>query len=263
MSAVASKVGIPHLSIPDDLAELDRWVLWRMESAQGQATKVPYSVRGYKARSTYPGDWAPFERALSAWRREPQRYSGLGFVFSKTDGLVGIDIDDCLHNGRVKQWACGIVERFFDTYMEISPSGEGIKIWARGALAANIPGIKVGDGQIEMYGHARYFTVTGRVFRGAPLHVEDHADDLVALSARLAGNRRARSLQPLPGGRIPYGQQHSTLVSIVGTLRARRVCDKAIEACLQAINEMQSEKPGPRENITRIVRSSRHWGAMA
>jgi hypothetical protein len=121
--------------------------------------------------------------------------------------------------------------------------------------------VKVGDGQIEMYDHGRYFTVTGRAFRGAPLQIENHSDDLAALYQRLTGaGRRTWPLQPLQGGRIPYGLQHNTLISILGTLRARRVCDEAIEACLQAINEYQCERPGPRVNISRMVQSSREWG---
>src|SRR5262249_49502660 len=118
---------------------------------------------------------------------------------------------------------------------------------------------KVGDGQIEIYHHARYFAVTGQTFRGAPLHVEHHDEDVQALYNRLSGGRKTWRLQPLEGGRIPSGQQHSTLVSIAGTLRARRICDEAIEACLQVINQRQCERPGPRENISRIVRSSRGW----
>jgi hypothetical protein len=161
----------------------------------------------------------------------------------------------------IKPWARGLIERFYDTYMEISPSGTGVKIWARGSIPENIPGVQVGDGQIEMYDHGRYFTVTGNVFRGAPLQVEDHASDLAALYERLVPKVKTWPLQPLEGGRIPYGQQHNTLVSICGTLRARRVCDAAIEACLQAINRYQCERPGPPENITRIVRSSRSWRA--
>jgi hypothetical protein len=49
------------------------------------------------------------------------------------------------------------------------------------------------------------------------------------------------------------------LVSIAGTLRARRLCEEAIEACLQIVNAKQCERPGTPENIRRIVRSSRHW----
>jgi len=51
-------------------------------------------------------------------------------------------------------------------------------------------------------------------------------------------------LNLLAGGQIPYGQQHSTLVSLTGTLRARRVCEPAILACLLAVNEQQCERPG-------------------
>jgi hypothetical protein len=67
-------------------------------------------------------------------------------------------------------------------------------------------------------------------------------------------------LQPLPGGQIPHGQQHNTLVSLCGTLRARGICDEAIESCLQIVNRQQCERPGPPENISGIVKSSRRWG---
>jgi hypothetical protein len=252
-----------ELQLPKSLIELDRWILWRQEVVQGRVTKVPYTVIGYRASTTNPSHWSSFEQAHQTWRGAAKHYTGLGFVFTKEDGLVGIDLDDCLEANTVKPWARGIVERFSDTYMETSPSGEGIKIWARGRLPANLPGVKVGDGQIEIYDHSRYFAVTGQDFRGAPLEVEDHAADLSLLYGRLAVGRKTWTLQPLAGGRIPYGQQHSTLVSIAGTLRARLVCDEAIEACLQTINERQCERPGPRENIARIVRSTRRWGASA
>ena len=251
---------IPHLSVPDDLSELDQWVLWRYEDREGRPTKVPYQISGKRADSTDPQTWTTFEEALGGWRRNPRRYAGVGFVFFSEDRFVGIDLDDALDGqGDLKDWARGIVGRFSDTYMEISPSGLGLKIWARGSLPANLPGAAVGDGQIEMYDHARYFAVTGRAFRGAPLQVEDHGSDLLALYDRLTAGRKGWSLQPLPNGLIPHGQQHNTLVSICGTLRAREVCDEAIEACLQVVNEKQCEKPGPRDNVTRIVRSSRRW----
>src|SRR5688572_14049400 len=238
-------------SVPDDLTELDQWLLWRFEIVEGRETKVPYSVHGHKASSTDQSTWAPFDVALDVWQRNHPRYAGLGFVFVKGGGLVGVDLDDCLgSDGNVKQWARGVVERFFDTYMEISPSGQGLKIWVRGTLPANVPGVKVGDGQIEMYDHGRYFAVTGCAFRGAPLQIEDHSGDLLLLYERLVGGRKTWPLQPLDGGRIPHGRQHNTLVSLAGTLRARRICDEAIEACLQAINQHQCERPGPPENIS-------------
>ncbi|HXI44186.1 MAG TPA: primase C-terminal domain-containing protein [Bryobacteraceae bacterium] len=260
-----SRAGSPvEISIPDDLIERDQWVLWRYEERNGRATKVPYHAGRKRASSTDPRTWADFESVLSEWRSAPNWYAGLGFVFSPDDQFCGIDLDDSLDaEGSPKPWVRGIVERFSDTYMEISPSGMGLKIWVRGAVPANLAGVSVGDGQIEIYDHARYFAVTGRIFRGAPLEIEDHSADLRALYEHLTRPKKCPwPLQPLSGGRIPYGQQHSTLVSIAGTLRARRVCDEAIEACLQLINTQQCERPGPPENIARIVRSSRRWGAM-
>jgi hypothetical protein len=117
----------------------------------------------------------------------------------------------------------------------------------------------MGDGQIEIYDHARFFAVTGRVFCGAPLEIEDHSADLLLLYERLTEGRKRRQLQPFESGQIPYGRQHNTLISFLGTLRARRVCEEAIEACLQAINAHQCERPGAREHISRMIRSSRTW----
>lgn len=246
--------------VPDTMAELDQWLCWRRENN----TKVPYAIDGRRASSTDPFTWSSHEDALAIWRRFEKLYAGIGFVFTKRDSLVGIDIDDGLDaNGDVKEWAAGIVERFADTYIEVSPSARGLKIFTRGAIPANVAKVRVGDGGIELYDHARYFTVTGHAFRGAPLEIEDHEHDLKILYGHLTQGRGRWPLQPLDGGRIPHGQQHSTLVSIAGTLRARRVCDEAIEAALQVINERQCEKPGPREHISRIVRSSRNWSASA
>lgn len=247
--------------VPDSLAERDQWVLWRFENRNGRPTKVPYQTNGERADSTNRRTWTTFENAWNARGRYRLRYAGVGFVFAKEDGFAGIDLDASLdETGALKPWAHRIVEQFGDTYMEISPSGRGLKIWAYGALPANLPGVPVGDGAIELYDHARYFAVTGRVFRGAPIQVEDHSTDLLALYERLTGGRKGWALQPLECGRIPHGQQHSTLVSIAGTLRARRVCDEAIEACLQIVNARQCQQPGLQKNISRIVRSTRRWG---
>jgi hypothetical protein len=249
--------------LPDDLTELDRWGLWRMERVNGREAKIPFSTRGHRSSTSDSAQWGPYEDAAQVLKANRQRYRGLGFLFVQEDGLVGIDLDDVLdEHQRVKEWARGVVERFSDTYMEISPSGSGLKIWARGSLPANLPSVKVEDGAIELYDRLRYFTVTGRVFAGAPLQVEDHSADILKLYAGLSDRgRKVWPLQPLNGGRIPHGQQHSTLVSIAGTLRARRVCDEAILACLLAVNAHQCERPGSPEAISRIVRSTRSWSA--
>src|SRR5450432_4272663 len=98
-------------AIPDDLAELDRWAIWRLENGR----KVPYRSHGRRADSTDRGHWGAVEEAQQALLTGS--YDGLGFAFFPEDGLVGGDLDNCLEeNGDVRSWAVGIVERFSDTY---------------------------------------------------------------------------------------------------------------------------------------------------
>lgn len=248
------------MNIPDDLVEMDQWVLWRRE----HDTKVPYRIDGHRASTTNPQDLSDYETVLRVLEDHSHEYAGLGFVFHESDPFAGIDLDDCLEDttGNPKPWCRVIVERFGDTYMEISPSGLGLKIWGRGKLPAAVA-MKVEDGGIEMYDRARYFTVTGQAFRCAPLQIEDHAADLLSLFERLTGRNANHCEMPKYGipveGKISKGTQHLTLVSLAGTLRRRGVCDEAIEACLQTVNRRQCEAPGPPQNISRIVRSSQAW----
>jgi hypothetical protein len=247
--------------VPDDLAERDQWVVWKREILNGRQTKVPYNPKGHRASSTDPSDWSAYQGAVAA--RELLNCDGIGFVFHESDPFVGIDLDDCLHDTTGEPQPCvrPMLERFGDTYMEVSPSGLGVKIFCRGKLPADGVGkTELEDGcAIEMYDRARYFTVTGNVFRNAPLQIEDHAADVISLFEALRGRGAARYNIPAQG-KIRYGTQHLTLVSIAGTLRRRHICDEAIEACLQAVNRYQCERPGPDANISRIVRSSQRWG---
>ncbi len=244
------------LLIPASLTELDQWGVWRRE----HETKVPYSITGMRASSVDPSTWASFEDAAAEFRRHPRHWAGLAWFFCDSDPFVGIDLDDCLDgSGNPKLWARGIIERFADSYMEISPSGRGIKIWAKGSLPANLGKVQIDDGGIEMYSRARFFAVTGRTFRGAVLNIEDHTKDIAELYSAMARARGRWKHSPDAAGRIPHGRQHFALVSIAGTLARRGVCTEAIEACLQVVNERQCEQPGPRENISRIARSSSLW----
>ena len=69
--------------------------------------------------------------------------------------------------GRVLEpWAAEIVTKL-NTCTEVSPSGEGLKLFARGKL----PGSGKKRAQIEMYDQGRYFTVTGKHWPETP-HVK-------------------------------------------------------------------------------------------
>lgn len=148
--------------IPRELKPLKQWVLWRSESRNGRPTKVPYQLNGKRASVADPETWVTLNDIVEA---RPQGYSGVGFVFVKGGGWVGIDLDDCRNpiTEMIEPWAMHYVTHF-GTYAEVSPSGTGVKIWVDGELP-NCEGTgkrtKFKDGAIEMYKHGRYFAVTG------------------------------------------------------------------------------------------------------
>lgn len=166
-------------SIPPELRQSPHWVYWKWEERNGKITKPPYdAVTHYGARSTDPETWHSFEEAMAA---AEQRGSGVGYVLSAEDDLVGIDLDHCRDavSGVVDDWARDIV-REIASYTEVSPSGTGLRIFVRGKLPPE--GRKRGN--IEMYDRERYLTVTGRHVAGAPLTVERRQQQLDALHAR-------------------------------------------------------------------------------
>jgi hypothetical protein len=240
------------IRVPDSLAELDQWIVWRYEQHNGgKPTKVPYQVNGSLASSTAPKTWCSLDQALKTWQLYPDHWSGIGFVFSTNDPFFGIDLDDCLDpDGRLKPWAQPIMERFSDSYAEISPSAQGIKIWAKGRLQGGGVTFPLGDGRVEIYDRARYFTVTGNHWAGEVLNIEGHQSDLdwlVGLSPH--GEKKVPFTVQ---GKIPKGSQHDTLVSLAGSNR-RRGCEFPEIVALLLETNKRLEDPAPESHIRKIV----------
>lgn len=160
-----------HLdNIPAELRELKQWILWKRENRpvekrnpdgttrmEDKWTKVPYQPNGRMAASTRPEEWSSFDDCAAV----VESFSGMGFVFA--EGVVGIDLDHCIHeDGTVERWAREVMATF-DSYTEISPSGDGLHI----IILSDVPlkGRKNEKG-IECYSTGRFFTMTGNVFEG-------------------------------------------------------------------------------------------------
>src|SRR5207249_3819246 len=113
---------------------------------------------------------------------------GIGFVVTANDPYVGLDLDHCRDDhGAIAPWAQAIVNEF-QSYTEITPSQHGLRIWVRGTWPENRGRRKnVGDGQIEVYGRERYFTVSGQHLPDTPFTIEDRTSELAAFHAREFG----------------------------------------------------------------------------
>jgi primase-polymerase (primpol)-like protein len=97
-------------------------------------------------------------------------FDGIGFVLTGHDPYVGMDIDNCRdpNTGKLDYSAQAII-KMLNSYTEISPSGEGIRIF----IKAEIPAKGRKKFGIELYGAKRYLTVTGHHFDGSPTAIEE------------------------------------------------------------------------------------------
>ena len=161
-------------NIPLDLKMIPRWCMWKFmqvgEGDQQKWSKIPMQANGHRASSTNQDTWTDFLTAQSTY--EKGDFDGVGFVFTGTDDLVGIDIDDCIDlcTTEINEFAQGILSSV-QGYAEISPSGTGLKIFTR----ANLQKAHVDhDKGLEIYPKSRYFTVTGHQLGGSiPTELQD------------------------------------------------------------------------------------------
>lgn len=138
-------------AIPEEMKSLDQWVC--------HIKKIPYNPQtGQRANPADSVSGVPFDVAVSGLTRG--KYDGIGFILAD-NGIVGIDLDHCLDSetGNIEEWALEIINAI-DSYTELSPSGTGFHIFAKGDIPAN--GRR--KGQLEIYKSKRYLTVTGIPF---------------------------------------------------------------------------------------------------
>ncbi len=161
-------------NIPYELKELHQWCGFKLQTRNGKTTKIPIDANtGNLGKSNDESTWSDFETALSSI--DKFNLDGLGFYF-KTP-YFGIDLDDV--GAEIKRYLDddhddNIVSEFIDlmgSYAEISPSGNGIHIIAKGELPKN--GSRKGN--IEMYSSGRFFTMTGNAIGGYN-HIVDDSD---------------------------------------------------------------------------------------
>jgi putative DNA primase/helicase len=125
VSSAPSLIANLDLCVPRDLRERKQFVLWQYVERNGRRTKRPVQPSGAPASSTDSATWSSYAEVIAAFAATPRKFAGIGFVFSPDDPFAGIDVDNCLKNGQFKEWSKPIIAAFEDSYMEISPSGNG------------------------------------------------------------------------------------------------------------------------------------------
>gem|GEM_PF-1951079 len=184
-------------SIPEEMKTLKNWVIWKYENRKNskgeiKKTKVPYQVNGKKAKSTNPDTWDSFENVIKTLDRFPDKFDGVGFVFSQDSGIMGLDFDH-VKDHETGEWDPEALKEIksLNSYTEISPSGEGVHVIVKGMvpLEPDKDG-KIGTGKNnqelgrEMYHSGRFFTITGNVMSGAPTEINQAQEAVNALYYR-------------------------------------------------------------------------------
>ena len=169
----------PLPEVPAFLKTIPNWVRWKLETGDnGKPTKVPYRLDGRKAASTRPEDWTEYRATVTGAIIDNAQ--GVGFVVNGV--VVGFDLDGCRdpETGDISSWAQSILDALEGCYVEITPSGFGLRVWVRGALPGtdkvfNLdPAVGFGGKvKIEVFTDERYFTVTGQPFFEEPGDVEE------------------------------------------------------------------------------------------
>lgn len=148
----------PLPKFPQSLKDKPNWVRWKIASVNGKLTKVPYRMDGSKAASTRPEDWTDFKSAVTGTTIDEK--GGIGFVVTKADRLIGIDLDGCRNpqTGEISRWAMIIIDAF-RSYSEVTPSQTGARLWLIGDMPKDIDKVynldpEIGHGakvKIEIY----------------------------------------------------------------------------------------------------------------
>ena len=141
-----------------DIANYRQWLLWTFRNSR----KVPLNKWGEASGVDRDWDFMAFEDAVEASER--LAVQGVAFVFTKDDPFFGIDLDNSLEHAdyrTMKPWAQDIA-MMASSYTETSPSLTGLKIFCKGKLPDGARNrFTCNDGEVEIYEHGRFFTVTG------------------------------------------------------------------------------------------------------
>jgi hypothetical protein len=176
-------------NIPATLKAAQRWAPWRAvwNVKRQKFDKIPAHAKPpYHGISTAkPERWSTYEVALKAHTDNPGVFGGLGYVMTTPHGVVGVDLDNCVADNTIAPWAQEVIDRL-DSYTELSPSGNGLRILVDGTIPNDWTNHEVG---IEVYGghEPRFLTVTGQRLKVSPHAVQaSNPDVLDALTAQYA-----------------------------------------------------------------------------
>jgi primase-polymerase (primpol)-like protein len=159
------------------------WVIWKRvpTDTPGEFKKVPFQALkpDRYASVTNPATWSTYARAVAHAPHD----GGIGFVLLGS-GIGALDLDRCIHDDIVDRWAQELIDASHGAYVEITPSGKGLRIIgkAEGKPVHRGPFPRPNGSSVEVWRSCEQFlTLTGRELgrcRRLP-NIDDLIDQLV------------------------------------------------------------------------------------
>lgn len=197
-------------NIPQELRQYKQWLWFKRivkvdKRGKEKISKIPISPITLKSDGwNDKKHWTDFETAVK--NLESSGSDGLSFALSKDDPFVCIDLD------RVDDSFGNFLNDFNDTYQEVSQSGRGVHIFAKGVIAKNF------NNQIEkveMYQENRCIVMTGNIQR--------------------FGSMTVRRIEPKQKELDKYYKLFAPKDSIKEAIRHYRMIDEQVPDCNKVI----------------------------
>lgn len=175
-------------NVPLLLRDRKQWIIWNYvwKEKTGKWDKPPHSPHtGYGCDLTDPEQWVTFDQAIESMQRF--NADGIGFSLSHDDDITGGDLDHCFTELGLIPLAQKVLD-LAETYAEISPSGDGLRLLWLGKISQSVARSDLG---IEMYVGGRYLTITGQHIENTPTDIRPAPRTLELLQAAAAKPKKS------------------------------------------------------------------------
>lgn len=125
------------------MTAIPQWFIWRLtyNHSKGKYDKAPCAPDGsvYAMDAADPANWLPYDTALAHLARlrlknEQGIAYVIGFRFTKNCGYWFLDIDGCVVDGKLTEWANWFYQSLPNAFFEYSSSGKGVHFIGRGQV---------------------------------------------------------------------------------------------------------------------------------
>jgi putative DNA primase/helicase len=174
------------------------WVCWCWFWNGKKWTKPPRRVDDpdRNASSSNPATWGSLEEAVA--QVHAGNADGIGFAL-KGRNIGGVDLDHCrdLVSHQIEPWANDYVQRFPGAYVEITVSGNGLRVLGTSELESFAPKFKLGMGNgaaVELFSNSHHYLTLSCNEIGNCTELPPIGDEMAALAAELGAPPKQNGL---------------------------------------------------------------------